>query len=84
MKIIRTTETLHPMLTKCVDKIQSEIIDAHNIPIKLFETGRTHERHSLLLKKGKTKDIVSMHLFNLENDPPLYASAIDNVFLFAD
>jgi len=34
----------------------------------------------MLINKGKTKDIVSRHLYNLENDPPLYATAIDYVY----
>ena len=52
----------------------------HNIPIRLFETGRTHERHSILINKGKTKDLASRHLYNLENDPILYSTAIDYVY----
>jgi hypothetical protein len=71
---------LHPLLIDCVNKIQSEIIAKHNIPIKLFETGRDYERHNSLIKKCKTKDLISMHLFNLENTPPLYATAVDYVF----
>lgn len=80
MKIQRSTNNLHPILIKCVKTIQKDIIDAHNIPIRLFETGRNHERHKMLLTKGKTKDIMSHHLYNLENDPPLYATAIDYVY----
>ena len=80
MKILRSTEMLHPLLTTCVKRIASELIDVHTIPMRIFETGRDHERHDSLIKKCKTKDIVSMHLFNLENDPPLYATAIDYVF----
>lgn len=80
MKILRSTEMLHPLLTNCTKNIQTKLIDQHNIPIKLFETGREHSRHEMLISKGKTKDIVSMHLFNLENDPPLYTTAIDYAF----
>ena len=79
MKIQRTTEMLHPILKECTDKIQ-KIIIKHNIPIRLFETGRTHDRHQLLLQKGKTKDIVSKHLYNLQNEPILYAVAVDYVY----
>jgi len=68
------------VLIQCVRKIQSSIIDANNAPFRLFETGRDHERHDMLIKRGKTKDIISRHLYNLENDPPLYATAIDYVY----
>ena len=80
MKILRSTEMLHPILASCVERIQSKVIDAHNIPMRLFETGREHDRHQNLLRKGKTKDLLSSHLFNLQNDPPLYATAIEYVF----
>jgi len=80
MKIQRNTDALHPIMKVCVRKIQTEIIDTHNIPIRLFETGREHGRHEMLISKGKTKDIISHHLYNLENKPPLYATAIDYVY----
>jgi len=48
--------------------------------MRLFETGRDHSRHEILINKGKTKDLISRHLYNLENDPPLYATAIDYVY----
>lgn len=80
MKILRTTEMLHPTLLGCVSRIQKEVVLKHSVPIKLFETGRTHERHSTLIQRGKTRDIVSRHLFNLENDPPLYTTAVDFVY----
>lgn len=80
MKILRTTEMLHPVLSNCIDRIQKEVIIKHNIPMRLFETGREHSRQQALLQRGKTKDILSKHLFNLENDPPLYATAIEYVY----
>ena len=80
MKIIRSMDMLHPILINSIKKIQSEIIDTYNIPMRLFETGRDHERHAFLIDKGKTKDIVSNHLYNLDNDPPLYATAISYVY----
>lgn len=80
MKIQRSVEMLHPILVSCVKKIQKDVIDAHNIPIRLFETGRDHNRHDILIKKGKTKDLISRHLYNLENDPALYATAVDYVY----
>lgn len=80
MKIQRSTDPLHPILIDCIRRIQRNVIDAHNIPIRLFETGRNHDRHEMLVKKGKTKDIISHHLYNLENDPPLYATAVDYVY----
>jgi hypothetical protein len=80
MKIDRTTDYLHPLLIPIVESIEKNIINKHSMPFRLFETGRDHERHSMLIQKGKTRDIVSMHLYNLENDPPLYATAIDYVY----
>jgi hypothetical protein len=80
MKILRTTEMLHPILQSIVPRIQKEIIDQYNFPFKLFETGRLHERHNFLLQKGKTRDGVSRHLFNLTHNPKLYATAIDYVY----
>ena len=80
MKILRTTEMLHPILNECVSKIQKEEIINYNIPMRLFETGRLHDRHQILIQRGKTKDIMSNHLFKLDNDPPLYATAIDYVY----
>lgn len=80
MKIKRSTDTLHPVLVDCVRRINSQIIDAHNFPIRLFETGREHDRHDMLIHKGKTKDIISRHLYNLQNVPPLYATAVDYVY----
>jgi hypothetical protein len=79
MKILKSTEMIHPILLDCMRRIQRNVIDAHNMPIRLFETGREHDRHALLINKGKTKDLLSRHLFNLENDPPLYCSALDYV-----
>ena len=80
MKIQRSTETLHPILVKCVRRISTNILDLHNIPMRIFETGRDHERQQILLNKGKTKDVLSKHLYDLENDPPLYATAIDYTY----
>ena len=80
MKTQRNIDTLHPILKDCVRRIQKNSIDAHNIPIRLFEAGRDHDRHAMLINKGKTKDIVSRHLYNLDNVPPLYATAIDYVY----
>ncbi len=80
MKIFRTTEMLHPLMQNCVARIQRDVIDLHSMPIRLFETGRAHERHKILLERGKSTDIMSGHLFNLENNPPLYATAVDFVY----
>ena len=80
MKIDKTTGMLHPILIKSVKKIQTDIIDSYNIPMRIFETGRDHERQQILLNKGKTKDVLSKHLYDLENDPPLYATAIDYTY----
>jgi len=80
MKIQRSIDNLHPILADYTRTIQRNVIDAHNMPIRLFETGRNHDRHEMLLNRGKTKDIVSRHLYNLKNVPPLYATAVDYVY----
>lgn len=80
MRIQRNTDMLHPLLKECVLRIQSKIIEPHSIPVRLFETGRTHERHATLIERGKTKDMISGHLYNLQNDPPLYTLAVDYVY----
>lgn len=80
MKIQRNLDMVHPLLVKTIKVIQKDIIDAHKMPIRTFETGRRHERHEMLINKGKTKDVMSRHLFDLENNPPLYTTAIDYVF----
>ena len=79
MKIKRSVDMLHPILVDCVRRINTKIIDAHNVPMRLFETGREHDRQQMLLSKGKTKDVVCRHLFNLEHSPPLYCVAVDYV-----
>lgn len=79
MQIIRSTRYLHPILKKCSDTIQLQI-DNYNMPFRIFETGRTQERHDFLIKKGKTVDYITKHRFNLESTPPLYSTAIDYVY----
>lgn len=79
MKIQRATEFLHPLMLDIVIRIENKVIVKHNAPFRLFETGREKERHAILVQRGKTKDLISKHLYNLENDPPLYATAIDYV-----
>ena len=80
MQIFRNLDMVHPILKQCIKKIQTQIIDGHNMPIRLFETGRDHERHNTLIQRGKTKDPISRHLYNLENIPPLYSTAVDYVY----
>lgn len=80
MKIQRSTEMMHPIVSDCIEVIQRDVIDAHRMPVRLFESGRVHERHNMLIQRGKTRDIISRHLYNLDNDPPLYATALDYVF----
>jgi hypothetical protein len=80
MKIDKSTEYLHPLLVSVIARIEKQVIKKYNAPFALFETGRSHDRHQMLLQRGKTRDLVSMHLYNLENDPPLYATAIDYVY----
>ncbi len=80
MKVIRTPEMLHPILQDCIVRIQNTVINVHNAPVRVFECGRTHDRHNMLIQRGKTKDVFSRHLYNLDNDPPLYGTAVDYVF----
>ena len=79
MKVIRNIDMCHPILIDCIEKID-EKIKKHKIPIRLFETGRTHDRHELLIQKGKSRDIMSRHIFDMNLDPPLYATAVDYVY----
>ena len=67
--VMRSTEMLHPLLVGIVARIQSNVIEKHSLPLRLFETGRLNERHSKLLLKGKSRDPISPHLFNLLKFP---------------
>ena len=58
MKVIKTTEMLHPILIKVVDRIQAEVINKYNAPIRLFETGREHERQQAMVYKGATHNLL--------------------------
>ncbi len=80
MQTQRTLEMLHPILREKVDIIQKEVIYKYKMPFKLFETGRTKDRHQMLISKGKTKNIISEHLYDLEIIPPLYATGVDFVY----
>ena len=71
---------VHPLLQAAHSKIQEQVISKHNAPFRLFETGRDHARHQTLIMKGRTKDVLSRHLYDLENDPPLYCTALDYVY----
>jgi hypothetical protein len=71
---------LHPILKDSCEKIQKEVIKKYNMPFRLFETGRTQERHNHLLSKGRTQDVFSHHLHNLEVFPSLYSIAVDYVY----
>lgn len=80
-QVQNSIEMLHPILIECAVRIQTEIIGKYNIPIKLFETGRSFERHQHLLSKGRTQNIISKHLYDLNNEEmPLYSEAVDFVF----
>lgn len=79
MNVINNLDNTHPLLNEAIKKIESNIIEKHNMPFKIFETSRTKERHSLLLSKGKTRSPVSRHLYNMDNDPILYCTSVDYV-----
>ena len=75
-------ELLHPILREICIKIQSDVIIKHSMPFRLFETGRSEERHQHLIDKGKTLNIFSKHLydFKISETEPLYSAAVDFVF----
>ena len=52
MQINRDFNHTHPALISSIKKIQKEIIDSHNFPMKIFETSRNQERQTFLLEKG--------------------------------
>lgn len=79
-KVIRDLGVLHPLLKQAHHKIQQLVIDEYNMPIRLFETGRTQDRHAVMLKKGRETSFISPQVFNLENDPPLYATGLSYVY----
>lgn len=78
--VINSSDSLHPILKESCVKIQTEVIGKYSMPFKLFETGRTHERHQSLLLKGRTQNVFSKHLFSIGGDIPLYSVAVDYVF----
>lgn len=80
MKVIRDLSMVHPVLVACIGKIQKDVIDAHNMPFRLFETGRVHARQQALLDKGRTKDLLSRHLFDIDIDPKQFCTAVDYVY----
>ncbi len=81
MRVDRSTEMLHPLLKKNVTLIQ-QLIKKHNLPFRLFETSRDHTRQQWLLDTGKIKNPVQGqgHLYNLDNDPPLYTISLAYVY----
>jgi len=79
-QVQNSLDLLHPILKDICVKIQTEIIQKHSMPFKLFETGRNHERHQFLLTKGRTQTVYSKHSYCLDSDVPLYSVAVDYVF----
>lgn len=57
----RDISLLKPKLQVIVRAIQKKIIE-HNLPIEVFETGRTIERQRQLFRKGTSKTMNSRHL----------------------
>lgn len=76
----RSVNVLHPVLQGVVPVVQREIIDLHNIPMRLFETGRTLARQQELVGKKKERTLVSRYLYDLDRTPPLYSTAVGYVF----
>ena len=63
MNVCRSREMLHPVLADRVRQIESEVIARHNMPIRLFETGRTLARQRQLIKRGRDTTMVSAHVY---------------------
>lgn len=80
IKVVRTLDVLHPILISSIKKVREDVIVKHSMPFALFETGRSTERHQALLNKGRTRSPICKHSYNLTNDPPLYATAVDFVY----
>lgn len=80
MKVLRDFNSVHPVLVSNIQKITKSIIDPHSMPFRIFETGRLPARHAELLSRGKTTELLSKHIFDLEIDPPLYCTAVDFVY----
>ena len=79
MKIDRSLNMVHPILLSCNNRIDA-LIKEHNMPFKLFETGRVHDRQQKLINTGKTRNLLSRHLYNLKANPPLLCTAVDYVY----
>jgi hypothetical protein len=78
--VTNSLDMAHPILRELCNKINAQVIAKHNAPFKLFETGRTHERHQSLISKGRTQNIFSKHLYYLDGETPMYSIAVDYVF----
>lgn len=61
-KILRDTTYLHPRLAKAVRQIETELIQRHMLPFRLFETGRFVVRQKLLVDRGLDNSMASAHL----------------------
>lgn len=79
-KVLRDPELLHPILRAHIEHIQREVIERHSLPFRLFETGRTRERQADLVEKRRARTLVSRQFFDLDRDPPLYATGFNFVY----
>ncbi len=75
MRVNRSLDMVHPLLRADVATTQ-KLITKHRLPFRLFETGRDRDRQQFLMQSGKVKVPNTGHMYNLENDPPLYTTAI--------
>lgn len=82
--VIRDIEVLHPVLQNCVERIKKGVIERHSAPFRLFETGRTPSRQESLYKKGKVLSLDSQQFFDVEADPPQYATGFNYVYFDGD
>lgn len=80
MKTNKDLAVVHPLLVECIKRIQRDIIDAHNLPMRLFETGRTRLRQHELVQAGKETSLTSSYIYDFDITPPLYCTAVSYVF----
>jgi hypothetical protein len=80
VKVHRELKLLHPILQKYALSIQRELLDNYNMPFRLFETGRSFARQTKLVEAGQANSMMSLHFYNLEVDPPVFARAMSYVY----
>lgn len=77
-KILRDKKYLHPKLAQAVTVIERELIERHQMPFRLFETGRSLMRQKYLVDRGLDNSMGSAHL--IEKGVLEVTGAVDFVF----